>query len=281
MPLTRDFEVINNVTFFKPMRAIFSGSSQSGKTHLIGKILQRQKRLFGDCFTQVKYFYPEYLEECPVDWHNDIETPISYHRGFPNKEEVLSMPKNSLLIIDDNMKKVVKSELMRQFFNVISGKKQISIICVTQNYFTQGTFCRDIRNSSNYVALFRNCADASLNKRVATAFGLGKSYLAAESDVFQDNVYPYVFIDQSQRAQLSSYRLYTDILGRVKIAYNAHGMKGYVLSEADFCQAYKILETKKKFVTAIANENKKRQSSEDCESVRKKPKRKKRRKIEE
>ena len=204
MPQTRELETIKHVNYFKPLRAIFSGSSQSGKTRLIGKILEKQEKLFGDKFQLVKYYYPQYLDECPVDWHNVIDTPITYESGFPEKDDILQMPQNSLLIIDDNMTKVVKSELMRQVFNVISGKRNISVICVTQNYFTKGVYSRDIRNSCNFVALFRNCADAGLNTRVCNAFGLGKAYAAAEQDVFQTKVYPYVWIDQSQRAQLSS-----------------------------------------------------------------------------
>ena len=31
MPLTREIKLINNYTFYKPLRAIFSGSSESGK----------------------------------------------------------------------------------------------------------------------------------------------------------------------------------------------------------------------------------------------------------
>ena len=256
MPLTRELEKINYVEFFKPLRAIFSGSSQSGKTYLIGKMLEKQKELFGGEFELVKYYYPEYLEECPVEWHENITTPITYNAGFPTKQDILELPEGSLLIIDDNMKKVVNSELMRQFFNVISGKRNISIIVVTQNYFTQGQFSRDIRNSSNVVCLFRNCADATLNIRVARAFKLEKAYQAAENDVFSDQVYPYVFIDQSQRSQLSGYRVYTDILSKIKVAYSVAGMKGYILNEIDFKKIYKIIEEKPRSVQVIAHENK-------------------------
>jgi hypothetical protein len=255
--LTLEVEKFDNMNFMKPMRAIFSGSSQSGKTRLIGKILKNQIQLFGEKFELVKYFYPEYLEECPVDWHNDICIPISYQPGFPDKNDILSMPSNSLLIVDDNMAKVVKSELMRQLFNVISGKKNISVICVTQNYFTQGPHSRDIRNSANYVGLFRNCADASLNKRVATAFGLGKAYQKAEEEFFPRNIYPYVFIDQTQRAQISSYRLYVNIFKNPRIAYSSSGMRGYILGEKEFNAAFQILQEKKNSATVVLNENKK------------------------
>ena len=70
MPVTREIPTLSNVYFQKPLRAIFSGSSQSGKTFLIGKILENQKKLFDENFNSVKYFYPTYLEESPVEYHN-------------------------------------------------------------------------------------------------------------------------------------------------------------------------------------------------------------------
>ena len=270
MPLTRDIEKINNFHFYKPVRAIFSGSSQSGKTYLIGKILENQMQLFGSEFEQIIYFYPEYLDECPVQWHTSIKTPISYQPGFPRKSDILETPEGSLLIIDDNMKKVVESELMRQFFNVISGKRNLSIIVVTQNYFTQGKFSRDIRNSSNIVCLFRNCADATLNIRVARAFKLEKAYQAAENETFSNAVYPYIFIDQSQRSQLSSYRVYSDILSKIRIAFSVNGMKGYILNEIDFKRAFSIIQEKPRSVKAIIDEDtSERIPSKKCKKKRK------------
>ena len=251
MPLTREINYIGNFNFTKPIRAIFAGSSQSGKTYLIGKILEKQEKLFGDRFEFVKYYYPTYLDESPVEYHMLTDTPISYAAGFPSKSDIQAMPSNSLVIIDDQADVAVKSDLISQMYKVISGKKNLSIILVTQNYFLQGKHSRDIRNSCNYVGLFRNCCDHTLNKRVATAFGLKNAYAAAEKDIYNTQVYPYVFIDQTQRAQLSSYRLYTDILGDYKIVYSATGMKGYILNEDDFNSAFKILEQKPGTVIAI------------------------------
>lgn len=59
--------------FQKPIRAIFSGSSQSGKTHLIGQILENQKNVFNDYFTNIVYHYPSYLDEPPVEFHNNVK----------------------------------------------------------------------------------------------------------------------------------------------------------------------------------------------------------------
>ena len=280
MPLTREIKKIENFQFTKPVRAIFSGSSQSGKTFLIGKILEKQEKLFGEKFQLVKYFYPTYLDESPVEYHLLTDSPISYEAGFPVKADIISMPENSLLIIDDQADTAVKSDLISQLFKVISGKKHISVILVTQNYFIQGKHSRDIRNSCNYVGLFRNCADASLNRRVATAFGLKHAYNAAERDTYNTIVYPYVFIDQTQRAQLSNYRVYTDILSQFKTVYSSNGMKGYILSEKDFASAFRILSDNKLVVIAVnKNANSKNSlpqstSSSDPEKPRKSKKRK-------
>ena len=273
MPLTREITTINDFIFQKPIRAIFSGSSQSGKTFLIGKMLENQFHLFGDEFQIVKYYYPTYLDESPVNYHKSMVTPICYERGFPSKESVLSMPRNSLIIIDDQFDDVLRSNLMNQVFKVISGKKDLSIIVVTQNYFQQGQFSRDIRNSCNYVGLFRNCGDSSLNRRVAQCFGLKRAYEAAEKDSYENTVYPYFFIDQTQRAQLSSFRLYTDILGKIRTCYDSNGMKGYIVDEKLFLRKFKVLQKNSRSVIAVErkeNAHKKRPISKSTKRRKRK-----------
>ena len=259
MPLSSKVREIPEFYFQKPMRAIFSGSSQSGKTHLISKIISEQNQLFGESFKQVRYFYPSYLDESPVEFFSRDYTIISYDCGFPTKDDVLSMEENSLLIIDDQADIAVKSDLIAQLFKVISGKKNISVILVTQNYYIQGKHSRDIRNSCNYVGLFRNCCDRKLNKRVARDFGLLGACEAAENDVFTTKIHPYIFIDQTQIAQLCDYRLYVKILGNYRVAYNNEGMKGYIVQEKDFKKNFKIIDRKKFTVTAISkNEDSKK-----------------------
>ena len=271
MPITREIPVISEFKFQLPMRAIFAGSSQSGKTFMIGEMLKNQNEIFISNFDFVKYYYPTFLDESPVDYHNLTDTPISYSSGFPTKSEVLSFPENTLMIIDDQADTAVKSDLISQIYKVISGKRKLSIILVTQNYFIQGKHSREIRNSCNYVGLFRNCCDDSLNLRVATAFGLKGAYTAAEKELFCCQVYPFIFIDQTQRGQISQYRLYTKIIGRVKEAYSKSGMKGYILSEEDFKAAFKIQSEKNGQVLATRkHENAKREVHKPAEGSAKK-----------
>lgn len=267
MPITREIPVLTEFKFTLPMRAIFAGSSQSGKTFMIGQILKFQSEIFKGKFDFVKYYYPTFLDEAPVDYHTLTNTPISYNAGFPTKSEILALPENALVIIDDQSDTAVKSDLVSQIFKVISGKKKMSIILVTQNYFMQGKHSREIRNSCNYVGLFRNCCDNSLNSRVTQAFGLKAAFEAAEREVCGCQVYPFVFIDQTQRGQISPYRLYTKIIGPYKEAFSKTGMRGYIISEEDFRAGYSIISEKSGSVLAVRkNENKKRPVSEPTES---------------
>ena len=61
---------------------------------------------------------------------------------------------------------------------------------------------------------------------------------------------------QTQRAQLSSYRLYVNIFDNPRIAYSSSRMKGYILGEKEFNAAFKILQERKNNSTVVLNEDK-------------------------
>lgn len=68
---------------------------------------------------------------------------VQYECGFPKKDQILSLEENSLIVIDDQADVAVKSDLIAQIYKVISGKKNLSIILVTQNYYMQGKHSRN------------------------------------------------------------------------------------------------------------------------------------------
>ena len=261
MPETIKLEKKSDFYFPTPLRCILSGASGSGKSYIIGRILQEQKRLFGKEFSEIKYFYPSYLDESPVDYHEKMSTPIQYERGMPSKNLIFETQSNGLLIIDDQYDSILKDDLMAQFFKVISGKRNLSMIIVSQNYFCPGKHGRDIRNSCNYVGLFRNCGDRTLNLRISDCFGMKKSCLAAEKE-FSTTTFPFFFIDQSQRSQVSDYRFYTDIFSPARSVYNSDGMKAYVIDEVYFSKYFKKISESRNFIQAeLKYENKKKKLS--------------------
>ena len=231
--------ILPETKFTFPFRLILSGSSGSGKTHFAGKLLQRNN-LFCERVSNVVYYYPCYLRKAPVNWENELQVPVSYSVGLPTKSDLVNLPKNTCVVIDDCYDLAVKSSAIDHLFRVISSKHNICVMIMTQNNFTRGKYGREIRNSCNFSVLFRNCCDASINENVARMAGLKDAYSAASGQA-KTEMFPYMFLDQSQQGQLSSYRLYTDIFSQNKISWSLSGMKGYVIGESDFETYFSVI----------------------------------------
>ena len=247
MPLTTNAVKKEETQFISPFRIILSGSSGAGKTYFAGKLLE--SNLFNSNFEYIYYFHPCYLDEAPVNWHETMPIPVSYQTGLPSLEQLMSMPPKSVIVLDDLMDKCNESEVIDQLFRVISGKRRLSVMIMTQNYFAQGKYGRNIRNSCNYSVLLRNCCDATINRRAARAMGLTKPFALAERDNAKEE-YPYIFLDQSQRGQVSGYQTYTNIFDRYMKCYSNTGMPSYIIPEKDFLNVFKILQAKNRIVLA-------------------------------
>ena len=247
MPITTNAIKKEKTDFMSPFRMILSGSSGAGKTHFAGELLK--KKLFENDIEYVYYYHPCYLEEQPVDWHESMKIPVSYQTGLPTLEHLTSMPPNSLVVLDDLMDKCVTSEVIDHLFRVISGKRKISVMIMAQNYFVNGKFSRNIKNSCNYSVLMRNCCDATINSRAARAMNLTKPVsLAEQSNANKE--YPYIFIDQTQKGQVSGYQIYTDIFGVYKKCFSKEGMPSYIIPEKDFLAIFNILQQNNRVVLA-------------------------------
>ena len=237
--------VLQDSRFAFPFRMILAGSSESGKTHFAGRLLEGQD-LFEDKITAVFYYYPCYLSEVPVTWHKTLTIPVSYHIGLPTKKELANLPKRSCIVLDDSFDEAIKSSAIDHLFRVISGKKKICVIIMTQNNFTKGKYGREIRNSCNYSVLFRNCCDVSINENIARMIGLKMAFQAV-SIAIEGDKYPYIFLDQSQKGQLTRFRLYTDIFGEYKVSWSLDGMKAYIVGAQDFELFFKVFSEGSEF----------------------------------
>ena len=232
-------------SFSFPFRMILAGSSGAGKTHFAGQLLERED-LLEESISAVHYYYPCYLTEAPVNWHKTLTISVSYHIGLPTKSDLMQLEKNSCVVIDDSFDEALKSSAIDHLFRVISGKRNICVMIMTQNNFSKGKYGRGIRNSCNFSVLFRNCCDVSINENIARMAGIKKAYDAAYSDV-QGQKYPYMLLDQSQKGQLSPYRLYTNIFDRFPICYSVNGMKAYVTGAQDFELFFEVFTENNKF----------------------------------
>ena len=197
--------ILKDNRFCFPFRMILAGSSESGKTRFAEELLKRND-IYVENPSSVVYFYPCYLNEPPVDWHNSLNIPVSYHIGLPSKKNLIKLPSKACVVLDDSYNEAIKSSTIDHLLRVISGKKKICVIIMTKNNFSKGKYGREIRNSCNFSVLFRNCCDQSINENVARMAGLSKAFQRASMES-ESVMYPYYFLDQSQQGQLSPFCL--------------------------------------------------------------------------
>ena len=227
------YREISNFEFAKIFRIFISGSSSAGKTYFARTLLQQN--LFQ--FNRVYYYHPDFHEHAPVSWHDELDKPVLYQAGIPSLKDLLEIPEHSCLVFDDLFSQCCESKDIDYLFRVLSSKRKLNVIIMTQRYFAEGKCGLSIRNSSNYHVLMRN-ADARTNLTVANSMQL-KPEITKAIEVNKEKLYPYIFIDRTNQARVNNLQIFTDIFTK-HLEVIIGRMKYYLLSEADFVSSYKI-----------------------------------------
>ena len=225
------YREISNFSFSPIFRVFISGCSASGKTFFAHKLLDSNLVQY----ERIYYFHPDFHEKAPVTWHETLEKPVLYHPGIPSLEELLNIPEKSVLVFDDLMTQCCESKQIDYLFRVLSSKRKLNVIIMTQRYFSNGQCGLSIRNSSNYHVLLRN-ADARTNLLVANAMQLKPEITRAQAEN-KTRLYPYIFIDRTNEARVNNLQIFTDIFSSHKELIIG-SMKYYLISESDFNQQY-------------------------------------------
>ena len=225
------YREISNFSFSPIFRVFISGCSASGKTFFAHKLLDSNLVQY----ERIYYFHPDFHEKAPVTWHETLKKPVLYHPGIPSLEELLNIPEKSVLVFDDLMTQCCESKQIDYLFRVLSSKRKLNVIIMTQRYFSNGQCGLSIRNSSNYHVLLRN-ADARTNLLVANAMQLKPEITRAQAEN-KTRLYPYIFIDRTNEARVNNLQIFTDIFSSHKELIIG-SMKYYLISESDFNQQY-------------------------------------------
>jgi len=234
MPLTVNYHKID-VSFDYPFRIFISGSSQSGKTYFARELLENN--IFESKVQQVKYYHPDFLEERPVNWHETLAIPISYQTSLPTLDELCDIAPQTCIVLDDLYEECIYSKAIDYLFRVLSGKRNLSVMIMSQRYFAHGRYALNIRNNCNFTVLMRN-VDSRVNKKIARLIDVETAASRAMENIYSNNYYPYLFIDSTPRGQVTNYRCYISVFGPVKVAFDQRGMKGYIISERDFLENF-------------------------------------------
>lgn len=239
MPVTISYKTLHDNKFTYPFRGFISGSSQSGKTSFAYQLLKNQ-HIFTNNIKHVRYYHPDYLSTQPVEWHTTLQAPVSYHAGLPDLQELCDLEPHTCVVLDDLYQECINEPAIDYLFRVLSGKKQLSVLILSQRYFSVGKFGLNIRSNCNYTVLMRN-VDGKLNDRISGVLGLKIPIAKAIKSTYSKNYWPYIFVDSTPRGQVSRLQCFTDIFSNIQIGFHNNGMKCYIINENDFLSNFDIL----------------------------------------
>ena len=225
-------------------RIFISGSSSAGKTYFARQLLQNN---FIKC-QRIYYFHPDIQEPFPVDWEKHLDTPICFQAGIPKEDDLLSMPHNSCVILDDLYTQACADRTIDYLFRVLSSKRKLHVVIMTQRYFAEGSNGLNIRNNCNYHVLMNN-ADERTNHRVANIMGC-KNSIKKAIEINYQKPYPYIFLDKTIQARINGVQVYTELFGKFpQVVVNS--MVSYLISESDFKAYFHKIDNN----TAVKNED--------------------------
>ena len=176
--------------FKAPTTLCLSGVTQSGKTTWLKKLIANKNQMFDPPPKKIKYCYGVWQEA-----FKDMKNLI-FHKDLPTSDEIEDFADGShcLLILDDLMDSVAKSEEAQRLFVRGSHHKNITVVYITQNMFYQGKCARTISLNCHYLVLFRNPRDFTQIQFLGRQIGLSKTLPEAYEDCMKEP-FGYLVVD--------------------------------------------------------------------------------------
>jgi len=203
--------------FHAPTTITLSGTTGSGKTTLLFNILQHKDQLFTTAAHKVLYCYGVWQSLFDI---KEKELDIDFHEGVPTEETINNFAdgKHNIIIVDDLMEQVVKNQQIQHLFTRGSHHRNLTVIYLNQNMFSQGKYARTMNLNTHYMILLKNPRDLSQIAILGRQIGLGKTLVEAYKDCIAQP-YGYLVIDLSPHNE-DCYQLKTNIFpGQDTIVY--------------------------------------------------------------
>jgi hypothetical protein len=211
------------ILFEAPSTFSISGTTGSGKTCWLFKILKNAKEMFSKPPYKIKYCYGVWQK---LFEQMEIEIPnISFHAGVPSYDQIEEFAdgNHNIIILDDLMTECVANQDVANLFTRGAHHKKLSIFFLNQNMFCQGKSARTIALNCHYIILFQNLRDRSQIQRLGQQLFPGRSQILLES--YKDATetpYGYLVVDLSPHTD-RTFRLRTDIFpGETTKIYDIH-----------------------------------------------------------
>ena len=230
----------------KPFRLIIGGGSGTGKTTFLQRLVNEGH--FSSPFEKIVYCYPDYLIDPPVEF----DPIVDFRPGIGDLEFYSSLPKNTLIILDDLMSECGESKDIMKLFTVIARKRQLSIIFLVQNMFDKSKQFRNIRLNATNLVLFKFHAAKDVPKRILKDLDMDALITSRSLDNIFKNPYAYIMFDIHPNRQSDFGCIKANIFERNFSIF--HKMEYIAIPKTEFLKHFTIQEAKSDTIRQIKDE---------------------------
>ena len=145
--------------FKSPFSISVSGTTGSGKTTWIFKLLKNKDKMIVNPPSHILYCYGIWQH-----LYAEMEETMSYvsfKEGLPSMETVKSMPPHSMIVLDDLAHLIYNNKEIELLFSQVSHHRKISVCHIKNNLFYQGKHARTISLNTHLYVLLSNPRDES------------------------------------------------------------------------------------------------------------------------
>jgi GTPase SAR1 family protein len=203
-----------------PFTILVTGSSKSGKTTFVDKLLYYQNDIIADpkpkcyAFERILVIYASWASVYEK-WMSKYGSRISFQKNIPaDLEEIIKSwnVRSSLVILDDMMQN--DDPIILALYTRISHHLCVSAICLLHNIYDRSNkILRSLSLNTNGIIVFRSLRDQkqiySLSYQIFAERKRAKRLIEAFQDVFNEK-YSYMYIDLSPAGN-DKLRFLTDI----------------------------------------------------------------------
>ena len=173
-----------------PFTCVIAGPTSCGKTQWVMNFLNNVSEMVYPPVSHIVYSYGEWQPS-----YATLPAHVNLQEGMSNIPEYAQEP--CLLIIDDQMDEVDKNVM--RLFTKGSHHRNISVIYIVQNLFSQNRDYRTISLNAHYLVIFKNPRDASQIAHLAKQMYPGQSrYVQEAFTLATRKPYGYLLLDLKQ-----------------------------------------------------------------------------------
>lgn len=188
-----------------PCAVSISGSSRSGKSSLIVKLIKYRSYIFDANFDRIIYCQADSLSHQDNKTFAELKEAYSQceiYTGLPdiNQLQLTADPLSfKCLILDDLMIPLLKSEKMIELFTILVAHARVVLLYSVHNSFFQSKFAKTMQRNTDIRILFFNRLEQTELRILSCQLGKKSNFLYEcfqfLLNKFPHDLYPYILIN--------------------------------------------------------------------------------------